>query len=92
MGLSPTCLIILEPVVAIPHPLRPILMPPSGLAAKLLPDPLNFPLAFSIVAIPGGMASVRTSISMWLDLPDGRVMILETALHELTRVVTDIQD
>jgi uncharacterized membrane protein YwaF len=29
---------------------------------------------------------------MRLDLPDGRVMILETALYELTRVVREIQD
>ncbi len=45
-----------------------------------------------IVAMPGGMASGRTSISMRLDLPDGRVMILETALYELARVVREIQD
>jgi hypothetical protein len=44
-----------------------------------------------IVAMPGGMASGRTSISMRLDLPDGRVVILETALYELARAVQQIQ-
>lgn len=45
-----------------------------------------------IVAMPGGMASGRTSISMRLDLPDGRVVIVETALYELTRAVREIQE
>ncbi len=45
-----------------------------------------------IVAMPEGMASGRTSISMRLDLPDGRVVILETALYELARVVDTIQE
>lgn len=44
-----------------------------------------------IVAMPEGMASGRTSISMRLDLPDGRVVILETALYELARVVHTLQ-
>ena len=44
-----------------------------------------------IVAMPEGMASGRTSISMRLDLPDGRVVILETALYELARAVQAIQ-
>jgi hypothetical protein len=45
-----------------------------------------------IVAMPNGMASGRTSISMRLDLPDGRVVILETALYELARAVRQIQE
>ena len=44
-----------------------------------------------IVAMSQGMASGRTSVSIRLDLPDGRVVILETALYELARVVTSIQ-
>jgi hypothetical protein len=45
-----------------------------------------------MVAMPGGMASGRTSISMRIDLPDGRVVILETALYELANAVRTIQD
>ena len=45
-----------------------------------------------IVAMSEGMASGRTSISLRLDLPDGRVVILETALYELARVVREIQE
>ena len=45
-----------------------------------------------IVAMSEGMASGRTSISMRLNLPDGRVVILETALYELARVVDTIQE
>ncbi|MDJ0704882.1 MAG: hypothetical protein QNJ46_16495 [Leptolyngbyaceae cyanobacterium MO_188.B28] len=45
-----------------------------------------------IVAMPEGMASGRTSISIRLDLPDGRVVIVETALYELARVVREIQE
>ena len=45
-----------------------------------------------IVAMSEGMASGRTSISMRLDLPDGRVVIVETALYELDRVVKTIQE
>ncbi|MGK7907789.1 MAG: hypothetical protein AB4040_11260 [Synechococcus sp.] len=45
-----------------------------------------------IVAMPEGMASGRTSISMRLDLPDGRVVIVETALHELANAVRTIQE
>ena len=44
-----------------------------------------------IVAMPGGMTSGRTSISLRLDLPDGRVVIVETALYELARAVQTIQ-
>ena len=44
-----------------------------------------------IVAMSKGMASGRTSISMQLDLPDGRVIIMETALYELDRLVKIIQ-
>ncbi len=44
-----------------------------------------------IVAMPKGMASGRTSISMRLDLPDGRVVIVETALSELANAVQKIQ-
>ena len=44
-----------------------------------------------IVAMLKGMASGRTSISMRLDLPDGRVIIMETALYELDRAVKTIQ-
>ena len=44
-----------------------------------------------IVTMPEGMASGRTSISMRLDLPDGRVVILETALYELANAVQKIQ-
>ncbi len=44
-----------------------------------------------IVAMSEGMASGRTSISMRLDLPDGRVVIVETALYELNRVVQTLQ-
>ena len=42
--------------------------------------------------MPGGMASGRTSISMRLDLPDGRVVIVETALYEFAKAVQEIQD
>ena len=45
-----------------------------------------------IVAMPGGMASGRTSISIRIDLPDGRVVILETALYELEHAVQTIQE
>ena len=45
-----------------------------------------------IVARPKGMASGRTSISMRLDLPDGRVVILETALYELANAGRKIQE
>jgi hypothetical protein len=45
-----------------------------------------------IVAMPGGMTSGRTSISMRLDLPDGRVVIVETALYELANAVRQIQE
>ncbi len=45
-----------------------------------------------IVAMSEGMASGRTSISMRLNLPDGRVVIIETALYELARVVDTIQE
>ena len=45
-----------------------------------------------IVAMPGGMASGRTSISMRLDLPDGRVVIVETALYELMNAVRALQE
>lgn len=45
-----------------------------------------------IAAMPGGMASGRTSISIRLDLPDGRVVIVETALYELARAVRQIQE
>ena len=45
-----------------------------------------------VVAMPEGMASGRTSISMRLDLPDGRVVIVETALYELARVVRTLQE
>ena len=45
-----------------------------------------------IVAMPGGMASGRTSISLRLDLPDGRVVIVETALYELAKAVREIQE
>ena len=48
--------------------------------------------AIEIVAMPGGMASGRTSISMRLDLPDDRVVIVETALYELAKAVQTIQD
>ncbi len=44
-----------------------------------------------IMAMPGGMASGRTSISMRLDLPDGRVVIVETALYELAKAVQQLQ-
>ena len=44
-----------------------------------------------IVAMSEGMASGRTSISMRLGLPDGRVVILETALYELANAVRKIQ-
>lgn len=45
-----------------------------------------------IVAMSEGMASGRTSVSMRLDLPDGRVVIVETALYELARVVQTLQE
>ena len=45
-----------------------------------------------IVAMAGGMVSGRTSISIRLDLPDGRVVILETALQELVNAVRKIQE
>jgi len=45
-----------------------------------------------IMGQPGGMASGRTSISIRLDLPDGRVVILETALYELANAVRTIQE
>jgi hypothetical protein len=44
-----------------------------------------------MVAMSGGMASGRTSISLRLDLPDGRVVIVETALYELARAVQEMQ-
>lgn len=45
-----------------------------------------------IVAMSKGMASERTSISLRLDLPDGRIVIVETALYELARVVQTLQE
>ena len=45
-----------------------------------------------IVAIPKGMASGGTSIKIRLDLPDGRVVIIETALYELANAVREIQE
>jgi hypothetical protein len=45
-----------------------------------------------IVAMPRGMASGKTSISLRLDLPDGRVVIVETALYALADAVRTIQE
>ena len=45
-----------------------------------------------IVAMPGGMASGKTSISMRLDLPDGQTVIIETALYELANAVQKLQE
>jgi hypothetical protein len=45
-----------------------------------------------IVAMPGGMASGKTSISIRLDLPDKRVAIVETSLAQLANAVRTIQD
>ena len=44
-----------------------------------------------IVAMPGGMASGQTSISMRLDLPEGQVVVVETSLEQLARAVQAIQ-
>ncbi len=45
-----------------------------------------------IVAMPEGMLLGQTSISMRLDLPDGRVVIVETSLDSLANVVQKIQE
>lgn len=37
----------------------------------------------SLAALPGGMQSGRTSISIRIDLPDGRVLLTETSLRLL---------
>jgi hypothetical protein len=44
-----------------------------------------------LVAMPGGMTSGQTSVSIRLDLPDGRVVIVETSLTELLSAVKAIQ-
>ncbi len=43
------------------------------------------------MAIPKGMASGGTSIKIRLDLPDGRVVVIETALSKLATAVREIQ-
>jgi hypothetical protein len=37
--------------------------------------------AISVAALPGGMASGKTSVSIRIDLPDGTVLIAETSLQ-----------
>jgi hypothetical protein len=44
-----------------------------------------------LVSMPGGTTLGKTSVSMRLDLPDGRVVVVETTLAELARAVQAIQ-